>query len=178
MTRHLIIACAIYLALVLQPSLPADGALTTFRPWLPAIALVVCVQMARETASLAWAGVLGLGVDSLSGDRLGIHVVVATLVATGMIAMKSDRRSRSVLQIGILTFGGTFLWLSLVTTIHQLLDHRTLALAETLVFSAKNGLSTAGLSLAALLLVRLILNAFRQQRTASVTLGNRWSMLN
>src|SRR5436309_3449156 len=82
MTRHLIVACIVYLALVLQPSLSSDLALIPVRPWLPAIALVACLSLMKTQGSLVWAAVLGLCVDGQAVEQLGIHLILATLIST------------------------------------------------------------------------------------------------
>ena len=177
MTRHLAVACLIYLALAVQPSLGSGLVFPLFRPWLPGIAVVVCVMLTDGAMSFVWPGVLGLAIDSLSGDRLGVHVIAATIVAIAIKTLQPNGWSRSIVVIGAFTLFGTFLWRSMAAMSHSYQYRYAIDLTRCLVPALIEGFSTTALLVGILLTCRLLMNAIRPRQTSSMSLTNRWSML-
>lgn len=177
MMRHLTIVAMIYLSLVFQPCFAADIDLVSFRPWFPGLAMVACVLLTEGALRLVWVGLLALCVDCLSGDRLGLHVIVATLIATALIVIRADSRSASVALTGMLVFSGTFLWQCTAAIAHGFIDRQPFDLEQLVLPALRDGISTVAIALCVLLTGRLLRNAIRPQRTSSLPLTNRWSML-
>lgn len=175
--RHLAIACLIYTVLAVQPGLSNDIAAIGFRPWLPGIALVACVLLTNDSASLVWAGVLGFGVDCQSLDRLGVNVVVATIVASGLMRAKSDNRPQGAISVVVLVFVGTFVWRIAGAIVHGLLDGQSFDVVQLVTFASLAAVGTSVLSLCLSIGGRLLLAAGTSQRTSARLLNNHWSML-
>ena len=176
--RHLVTVCLIYASMVLQSSVSNDVAFGSFRPWLPGVALVACVVMHNRVAGLVWASLLGLGVDSVSADRLGVHVVLVTLVAIGLSMMQQEGRSHGAVYTGVLVLAATSLWRSLSAAIQGILADQRFDFPRVLISAFGDGVYTAVLTIVVLLFVRLLTNAIRPQKSSStIPLTNRWSML-
>jgi cell shape-determining protein MreD len=176
-TRHLAIACLIYTVLVLQPSTTSDFAAVSIRLWLPGMAVVACVLMFDGAASLVWAGILGLGIDCQSVDKLGVHLVIATLVVSVLITMRADSRSPGSVAVAAFVFGATFVWRTAAWIAHGLLDGRSIDVSQLGVCASFDAVCTSASVLALSLTGRMLMKAVSPQQDSSVSLGNRWSML-
>lgn len=176
--RHLVIVCLIYAALVLQTTAASDFATAGFQPWWPGIVLVMCLVLTDGMASLLWVGLLGLAVDFQSAERPGVHLVLVTLIASGLNLIRSDRQTRGTFSIGAFVFGGTLIWRTAAPLAHAVLDHHSFVLME-LVFAAICQAACSAVVMVFLLAsVRLGMNALRNDSMSSVGLDNQWSMLN
>jgi cell shape-determining protein MreD len=172
--RQMCFACLVYLSLVLQTSLASDVALGAFQPWLPGVSLALCLMLTDATATLFWAAVLGFGVDCLSGQRLGVHVVVATVVTTGLLMFRTDRRPVGIVAFGTLVLAGTFLWRTLSVLAQGMLDRQMIDAAVISV----SGIYSALVAIGLLLVIRFIIDAMGIHRqSGAVQLANRWTML-
>ncbi len=161
----------------MQPSVPGHLATDLFRPWLPGIVLVASVVLTEGMVSVIWAGILGFGVDCLSIERLGVHLVVATAVAVGIILVRNDERPHGVILFGSLVFSATFLWRSLAAVIHGILDRSAFDFSSVSGFALIEAISTAGLVVGAMLCCRLVIRVLKPKEQSSIVLANRWSML-
>ncbi len=176
--RHLLIVCLIYTSLVMQTSLAGEVVLFGFRPWFPGIVLMACTLLHQGGNSLVWAALLGLSVDCLSGERLGVNVVTATLVATGMISLKTEGRVTGTATIVLFVFSGSIGWRVATETINCLLANRTADGSLILISASGSGIYTAIVTLGVLLVARLPRFAVRSRsRARPIALTNRWSML-
>ena len=177
MGRQAIIACLIYLSLVLQAS-GRDG-LTYFgmQIWLPGIAFVACHSLTNGTASLVWSGILGFGLDCLGTEQMGMNLAIITLISLGILLVRSGERQPTILLYGLFGFVSTFLWRAAVLAIHCRLDHQLLPLTSILTMAASNGLSVAVVIVTCRTLQFLLRRGFSPRRTSTVSLSNRWSML-
>jgi rod shape-determining protein MreD len=176
--RHLVIACLIYLTLVLQSSFASDLAFHGFRPWLPGIALVACVLLHDGAASLMWSSLLGLAVDSLSAERLGLNVAIATLVAMGLLITRQEIRSFGVVLTGIFVLIGTIGWRVASATTLGLLNEQTLNTPQLLMSELGSGVYTGVVTICLLSLIRGAKNCVRKRGGSSPTvLTNQWTML-
>lgn len=176
-TRHLAIGCLIYLALALQTGIARDCMIFESDSWLPGIVVVACVLTTDGAACLIWAALLGLGLDCQSLDHLGVHVVVATFVASLLIWIRSDARSQGIMAIAMYVFGATFLWKLATEMIHGVVDHRSWDLMQSLTLAGFSAACTSGLTGALLIGVSLVKSAGRLRKSSSVSLNNQWSML-
>lgn len=177
MVRHLAIAWMVYAALVLQPGASGDIAIRCFCPWIPGIVVVACALVFEGPASLIWAAILGLGVDCLSVNRPGIHLVLATLTVSGIAALRSDHRSAGVISVGVLVFGASFVWRMAASVVNALLDRHPFDIANLASSASGDGGGTALIAIAGMVGWRLTISAFRSQNLSSISLNNRWSML-
>jgi len=177
MLRHLAIASLIYVALVLQPGLPVELSMAGARPWIPGMALVLCLMLAEGSASLIWVSILGLGVDCLSGERLGVHIVVATAVAAGLQVFQSSSRFVRPAAVSIAVLTGTFFWKFAVTALHALLAHRTLDWPSVATAASGDAVYTAVLVLLVLIVSRAAWASIFPERLAQFSILNRWSRL-
>ena len=177
MVRHLTIACSIYASLVIQASWNPDLILTPFRLWLPGFAFLVCLACTRGIVCLIWSAILGLGVDCLAGDRMGVNVVIVTLLTTGLLFIRSDDRQPTMILHGVLAFVAIVLWRGSALFVRSLLDHQPYEFRTAFTLACSNGLSAAVIVIAVIFLHRLLKNAFSPRQAATISLTNRWSML-
>lgn len=87
MSRHLAILLSIYLCLVVQSSIVAELP-EVGRPFLPAFLLVMIAMLAHPAIAVIWSGLVGLLLDGLSVERLGVQVGLAAVLALGLQLMK------------------------------------------------------------------------------------------
>lgn len=177
MLRHLTMATVIYVALVMQPSLPPELSVAGSRPWIPGIALVICLVLAEGSTSLIGASVLGLGVDCLSGERLGVHVMVATAVAAGVLAMKSSARFAGPVAVSTAVLAGTFAWKTTATVLYTLLGRRPIDWPNTARASLNDAIYSAIVVLFILITGRAIWASIFPERLVQFSILNRWSRL-
>lgn len=177
MGRQTIIACLIYLSLVLQAGLHDGLVYSQFPIWLPGIAFVACHSLTRGTTSLVWSGILGFGLDCLGADQMGMNLVAITLISFATLILRSGERQPTILLYGLFAFVSTFLWRAAVLAIHCRLDHQPLPLESILAMAALNGLSVAVVIVIYRTLHFLLTRGLSPRRTPTVSLSNRWSML-
>lgn len=176
--RHLAVLCLMYAALTLQPGLGPETNAVQFRLWLPAVVLVAGVILLRGTASLFWAGVLGLSIDCLAGGRLGVNMVIATIVAAGINSLwTTDRDWPGLLTVEMSLFLATVLWRSGAALVDSAIDRRFLPLTSLIQPALVEAASTAVFVVVALLPVQLGIWLRRPQDGPAVLLANRWTML-
>jgi rod shape-determining protein MreD len=175
--RHLVIVCLIYMALVFQTSLSNGSNQSAIQPWLPGLALAACVLLTDSSASLVWAGLLGLGVDCLADSHLGVNLIVTILVVSGLVALRRETRSQGIMMIGISLFAGTFLWRTAIATINAHLDRRPIDLSQLIIVPLTSAFSSTLIVVSMVIVGRMAMTIVRGQPTSSVSLANRWSML-
>ena len=176
--RHLSSFCLIYVAMVLQSCVANDCAIHSFRPWFPGIALASCVLMHHEVAGVVWAAILGLAVDGLAAEPLGVHLVVTTSVAMGLTMTRQDIRSSSTVLFGVFVLIGTFIWRFASMTTHAILSRRNLNFEDYLTTSCGDGVYSATLAVGVAMLFFVFQRALGRQETSnSIALNNRWAML-
>ena len=178
MMNHLATACLIYLSLVLQSCVASDLAIDTFRPWFPGIVLAVCVLIHDDVAGVVWAGILGLVVDGLGAERLGVNLVVTTFTAVGLLMTRQDTRSNGTVFLGFFVFTGVSIWRLASMTTHATLSGRGMNFHEYLTVAFGDGLYSTVLTIVVALLIRLVWQTLgRRETSTSIALNNRWTML-
>ncbi len=177
MFRQLIIAALVYTSLVIQSGLGTDLQVLGLQPWLPGLGLVACALLIKGASSLCWAGLWGLGVDCLSGEKIGVNLVVATIVASSLLALRTDGRSPGLVGTVMYVLVGTFLWRGGAAIAHGFLNHRPVDFEQLLVRALIEGVSTGGIAVSVLIIGRLVINVISPSRYSSVPLANHWSML-
>jgi rod shape-determining protein MreD len=174
--RQLTIACVIYLALILQPSLGDVLGQIGYMPWLPGIAVMACAGLTGGTSSLVCSALVGLGIDCLSEGKLGIHMVSATLMATMLMILQFSRR-RHLIVIALFAFTVTFLWRNAAGLAHGLAGHQTFEVSLCVTHAATSGVATTALLLGMIVIYRALITGFWPHSARSVSLSNHWSML-
>ena len=178
MMNHLATACLIYISLVLQSCVASDLEFQSFRPWFPGIVLAVCVVIHDDVAGVVWAGILGLAVDGLAAERLGVHLVVTTLTAVSLLMTRQETRSNLTVLLGGFVFAGTSIWKLASMTTHAILAGRDMNFQEYLTFAFGDGLYSTMMTVAVALFIRMVSQALgRRETSTSIALKNRWAML-
>lgn len=131
--RHIGILVMIYAGLVVQTSLGPEHPGLPGRLFLPAAILLVIVASCESTAAILWSAVLGLSLDGLSLDRLGIQMTLAMLLALGLQWMRPLWNSRSLLALVSMTLIVALEWRSLSPMINATLTGR--AVDANLIFN-------------------------------------------
>ena len=176
--RHMTTACLIYLSLVLQTSLASELTFFEFRPWFPGVALAACVLLHNTTSSVIWASVLGLAIDGLSAERLGLHAILATFVASGLLMARQEIRSFQTMLTGLFVFAGTVVWKSLSAVVLGLIGNQPMAIHESLISGFESAAYTSLIAVSLQLVVSLGQRVLRKRRDSVLPiLTNQWSML-
>ena len=177
MSRVLFLLCVIYGALVMQSNLLSAPLDESWPIWLPGLALASCMVSAESTTAIVCAALLGLGVDGLDQNQLGIHTVFTTLIATAFVLFNGNRDASGLVSVSLTIFVSTFCWRAGSTGIHAYLDHRTLDLAAVVTAPAIEAAVT-GIFGGVMVLFNNLPRTIRQpHRPKSVSLANRWTML-
>ena len=182
MGRHLLTAGLIYLSLALQSSLAGELLLSHSQPWFPGIMLVVCVILHPGSAGLMWGALLGLGVDCLSGERLGVQVILVTIV--GLMLRSCTREGATFgslrfgsLRTGTLIFLATLCWKGLSATMLGLQENQPFC-SDWWLAGCKDGVYSGVLVTSVLLFMNFLKNGIkRRDQTRRTVLTNQWSML-
>lgn len=177
MARRLTLACLIYAALAWQPGLETCLREFPFRIWLPGLALAGCLLLAHDSERLVWAGLLGFGIDCLSGQRLGIHLILTTLVGILLSVCIGIRSSPGPLSVGFIVFAGTTLWRGGSAALHGILEGQSSEFVNLARSASADGLLTALIAFVLAFIGRLCVSAAQPTQRSSLSLKNRWSML-
>lgn len=177
MSRTLLMLCGVYCILVLQSNLISAPLDLSMPVWLPGLALVGCVMVGGPTSAVLCAAAMGLTVDGLDQNQLGIHTVLTTLIATLLVTINGQHHRCGAIEFAITVFASTFCWRAGSTLIHEYLDRRPYDLNPTVVTPATEAIATAVVAAVLVLIIRVPLNFRKPSRPQSVALTNRWSML-
>lgn len=176
--RHMATACLIYLSLVLQSSVAAILVLYGFKPWFPGIALAACVLLHNGSTSVVWAALLGLAVDGLSAERLGLHAIMVTFSAMALLIARQEIQSMETTLTGLFVLAATFAWRGLSAIALGLLNNQSMAWYGLLISEFGSGVYTASIAMGLLGLVDLTKRGMRRRRDSTLpVLTNQWSML-
>lgn len=176
--RQMATACLIYLSLVMQSSLAVELAVYEIKPWFPGIALAACVLLLDGPASVIWAALLGLAVDGLSAERLGLHAIMVTFVATGLLMVRKEIRSMKTMLSGCFVFAGTYAWRGLSVITMGLIGRQPISIHEILILEFGSGVYTALIATSLLLVVALTKRGVQKGSEPPLpVLTNQWSML-
>ena len=124
MFRFVGVLATIYVGVVAHCSLVPDAVAGYGRPFLPALVLVVIVAGCEPSLSILLAGLLGLILDGLSTERLGLHLALAAMLALALQLLHPMWKSRSVLGLLAMTIVTCLAWRMLGTTAQALLADR------------------------------------------------------
>lgn len=174
MLRHIGILAMIYLGVVAQSSLVPTEILGMGRPFLPAILLVVIALACNATASIVWSGLLGLVLDGLSTERLGVQLALAALLGLGLQVMQSLWRSRSLVPLVAMSMILCVAWRTLSPMTHAVLSGRIVDPHLVLTDAVQDAAWTAAVACLLLLGRRL----FGHRGSAEIIIAKpspRWS---
>ena len=131
--RQVFIACSIYLTVALHCSAIVGELPPNCRPFLPALTLVVIGLWSEGAAAIVWSASLGLLLDGLSPERLGIQMSLAAAVGWGLQVLRSNSRWRGVASVTVIVFVVALLWRVASPLIYSALSGRV---ADPLVIPA------------------------------------------
>ncbi len=162
MVRSLSIVCSIYLAVAVQSSAIVSEWPISCRPFLPALVLVAIACWSNGAAAIAWSAGVGLLLDGLSLERLGVQMTLAALVAGGLqIARENRRFSGAVTWVGIV-FVVAFVWRAALPLVLGLLDERSLDAVGVVAVALVEAAATAGLAVLIVCADRLVRGGSRR----------------
>ena len=82
------ILAALYVGLVVQSSFVSSDLTGVGRPFLPAALLVLIAACCETSPAILWSGLLGLALDGMSTERLGVQLALASLLGLGLQLMQ------------------------------------------------------------------------------------------
>lgn len=153
MLRHVGILILIYLGVVAQCSL-VPQATAVGRPFLPAYVLVMIVVSCESNLSLVWAALLGLVLDGLSTERLGVQLGLAALLAFSLQMLRPIWQSRSLLSVVSMVLLISVAWRVLAPTVQAAIADRAVDPHVLLTDAVQDAAWTAAVSALLILLVR------------------------
>ena len=172
--RHVGILLMIYLGLVLQTSLvPAETA-GMGRPFLPAIVLVMIAVWCEATASILWSAILGLLIDGLSTEHLGIELALAAMLALGLQWMQPVWRSHSLLALVSMFMLTCVTWRITAPMTHAVLAGRVIDIHSVLTDAVQDSAWTAVIGGAVILVGRGLMGHGSRTRLINPSPGPRW----
>ncbi len=174
MLRHVGILILIYLGVVAQCSLVPQTA-AVGRPFLPAFILVIVVVSCESNLSLVWAAILGLVLDGLSTERLGVQLSLAALLAFGLQLMRPVWQSRSLLSLVSLVLLTSVAWRVLAPTVQAAIADRAVDPHVLLTDAVQDAVWTATVSAVLILLVRGLFGHRARHGFAVSRPGTAWA---
>ena len=175
--RQVFIACSIYLTVALQSSVIVGELPANCRPFLPALTLVVIALWSEGATAIVWSAVVGLLLDGLSPERLGVQMSLAAVVGWGLQAVKSNSRSRGVVSVMAAVFVVALLWRAVSPFVYGALSGRVVDLLAVLAMAVVEASVTAVLAGVFVCGERLLLGGPAVHSQSNQRLGSRWSML-
>ena len=144
--RQLSIMCLIYLSVALQSSAIVGELPTSCRPFLPALTLVAIALWSNGATAILWSACLGMLLDGLSSERLGIQMSLAAAVGWGLQVVKSNSRSRGVISVMTTVFVVALLWRAVSPFVYGALSGRVVDPLTVMAMAVVEASVTAGLA--------------------------------
>lgn len=148
MVRSFSILCSIYLAVAVQSSAIVSEWPVGCRPFLPALVLVAIAFWSNGAAAMAWSASVGLLLDGLSLERLGVQLALATLLGCGLQVARMNRRLSDPVTWAGMVFAVTIVWRVVLPLGLGFLDGRSVDAAGVLAVAIVEAAATAGLAAA------------------------------
>jgi len=175
--RQLFIASSIYLTVALQTSAIVGELPSNCRPLFPAMMLVAICFWSKGAAAIAWSALLGLLLDGLSPERLGVQLSLAAAIGWFLQAFPAISRSRGIASVMVAVFAAALLWRAISPLVYSAMSGRiidplavlTLAVVEASITVGVTGLLAGG--------ERLLLGGSADSRPSNERLDSRWNML-
>lgn len=172
--RHVGILLMIYLGLVLQTSLvPAETA-GMGRPFLPAIVMVMIAVWCEATPSILWSAILGLLIDGISAEHLGIELALAALLAWGLQCLRPAWQSHSLLALVSMFMLTCVTWRIAGPMTHAVLAGRVIDIHPVLTDAVQDSAWTAVIGGAVILVGRGLVGHGSGTRLINPSPGPRW----
>lgn len=177
MLRHFGIIGLIYLTVALQSSLLTGEIVGPSRPFLPAITLVAIAVWSSGPAAIVWSGCLGMLLDGLSPERLGVQLLLASLLGLGLQLGKSARRARGLMTLTAAVFAVAMVWRVMSPMTYAVLSGRIVDPAVVVASATSEAGSTTVVGFILICLSRaIVFSSMTSERNVS-ELSNRWGML-
>ena len=162
MVRSLSIVCSIYLAVAVQSSAIVSEWPVRCQPFLPALVLVAIAFWSKGAAAIAWSASVGLLLDGLSLERLGVQMTLATLAGCGLQVACANRRSSDPVTWVGMVFAVAFVWRVVLPLVLGSLDGRSVVFAGVFAVAIVEAAATVGLAVLILCADRLVLGGSRR----------------
>ena len=162
MLKAFSILCLIYLAVATQGSVVTAEGPMWCRLFLPALALVAIAFWSEGPAAIAWSACLGLLLDGLSLDRLGVQLGLATLLGCSLQIVREQRRTNGVATFIGMVFVVTFVWRAASPFVLGLLDGKTTDVSGVIAMSLVEAVATTGLAAVIVCGDRLVMGSSRR----------------
>lgn len=141
MMKVIVLSLLTALAFLLEPIVGSQIASATIRPDVLLVPLIVAVVVCPGPSAVLWGGLIGLICDCLTGPSLGPQMAAFALIAA--IGSLASPRSKSVVEIFLLSFGCTAVAETVSLAIRRALDGRPLVAAPVAVQVVGTSLMTA-----------------------------------
>lgn len=174
MLRHMGILIVIYLGMAVQSSLISADLAGIGRPFLPAALLVLISACCEAPSAILWSGVLGLILDGMSTERLGVQLAVAALLGLSLRLMQPMWRSRSLLAFVAMILLTTFAWRALSPMTQAMLSGRVVDPQVVLKDAARDAAWTAILAGVLILVSRGLVGDRSRNRIMVASSSPRW----
>ena len=175
--RQLSIMCSIYLCVALQSSAIVGELPTSCRPFLPALTLVAIGLWSNGATAILWSACLGLLLDGLSPERLGVQMSLTVVIGWGLQVVKLNSRSRGVITVTAIVFVVALLWRAVSPLVYGALSGRVVDPLTVLTMAVVEASVTAGLAALLVCGERLLLGRSVGRGQSDQSLGSRWNML-
>ena len=177
MIRNMLFAIVLYVLLSLQLGWSPNLAGSSIPVWLPALALIACLEMTDGVMLLVWSAAVGLLTDSLSLDQLGINVLITTLLATAILFLRSEERTPTITSVVVTTLMTTLIWRLTLVSVLDFLEDRTSPFETLAIVAIKNSIANGVIAWAFMVAITLRRNMFTRDLGPTLSLRNRWTML-
>ena len=124
-----------------------------------------------------WSASLGLLLDGLSPERLGVQMSLAAIIGWGLQVIKSHNRSRGVMSVMSIVFVVVLLWRVASPLVYSALSGRLLDPLTVLALAAVAASVTAGLAGLLVCGGRLLLGGSVVRDHSGRGHGSRWNVL-
>lgn len=150
---------------------------TNCRPFLPALTLVAIAFWSNGATAILWSSCLGLLLDGLSSERLGVQMCLAVVFGWGLQIVKLNNRSRGVISVMTIVFLVALSWRAVSPFIYGSLNGRTIDLMTALVTAVVEASITAGVAGILVIVMRLLLGRSAERGPSGPGLGSHWNVL-
>jgi cell shape-determining protein MreD len=124
--------------------------------------------------SLLLSGLLGLMLDGLSTERLGVHLAIAVLLAFSLQLLQPLWRSRSVAALVAMVLWICAAWRTLAPVACAMSVGRTVDPHRIMTIAVQEAAWTAAAACLLILAVRGLIGRHAEERTSAASVGQRW----
>ena len=145
--------------------------------WLPALALIACVELTDGVMLVVWSAAVGLLTDCLSLDQVGINVLITTILATAILILRREGRISTITSVVVTTLLTTFIWRFVLISVLGLFEEMPLTFDKVAILAIKNSASNCVIAWVVMLAITLWRSTFTRDLGPTLSLRNRWTML-